>query len=272
MSQVLLTVDIGNSFVKAGFWNGESLLGGAPLRLPTDRDKSPSDWAAQLMSEAAKADLSDVLGRVEAVIIASVVPQITPVWHELSERLWSIVPLVVTSQTNTGLQSHYQTQATLGADRWVNAFAAHALLSPSEADTAAAIVVDFGTATKWEAVAPGGIYLGGAIAPGVGTGRDALLSRAALLSGVSLDVPPPVPVIGNSTQAALQAGILRGGAGMTDQMVDAMMREMNVSPATCRVWATGGLAPLIAPHCQTQLTVSPHLTLNGLRLLYGRLG
>lgn len=261
----LLTVDIGNSLVKAGFWDGATLLTGQPLRFPADRTKSAGDWAAQIADETETAGLP----AVNAIIMASVVPTLTPVWIEMSERLWGTAPLVVTSQTDTGLTSRYQTQATLGADRWVNAFAAHALLGPPNKN-AASIVVDFGTATKWEAVAPGGVYLGGAIAPGVATGRDALFSRAALLSGVPLDLAPPIPVIGTNTQAALQAGILRGAAGMTDQIIGGMMGEMNAAPPNCCVFATGGLAPLIAPHCQTVLLVVPHLTLNGLRLLYAR--
>ncbi len=266
---MLLTVDIGNSFVKAGLWDGETLLGDAPLRLPTVREKTANEYADELFAAAREAGLSDALSRVRAAVLASVVPQLTQVWTEIGKRFCDENTLVVTSQTDTGLQTRYQTQATLGTDRWVNAFAAYALLGANEANKAA-IVVDFGTATKWEAVAPSGVYLGGAIAPGVGTSRDALFSRAAQLSTIPLDLPAPVPVIGNSTQTALQAGILRGAAGTNDQIIAAMQNEMGVSSDDCRVWATGGLAPLVVPHCQTPMTAAPHLTLAGLRLLHDR--
>ena len=267
----LLTIDIGNSFVKAGIWRRETLIGGQPLRLPTHPEGAPGTLAERLrraVREDREAELGDALKSVEAVVIASVVPALTPLWAAFAREQTGNAPLVVTAQTDTGIKSRYQTQATLGADRWVNAFAAHALLGPDTKSERACIVVDFGTATKWEAVAPGGLYLGGAIAPGVGTGRDALFARAAQLSGVPLALAPPVPVIGSNTEAALQAGILRGNAAQSDGIIASMMQEMNVSPANCVVWATGGLAGLIIPHCQMDILHAPHLTLDGLRLLH----
>ena len=268
---MLLTVDIGNSFIKAGLWRGSALAGDAPLRLPTNHVQTdPALWQNALTNAAQTANLSRDLAEVNAVVIASVVPALTPVWAEIARQLTGDAPLLISAQTDTGLQSAYQTQADLGADRWVNAFAAHAELPPDEKNTTACVVVDFGTATKWEAVSPGGVYLGGAIAPGVGTSRDALFARAAQLFGVPLKIPAPVPAIGTNTEAALQAGILRGNAAQSDGIIASMMREMNVAPPLCRVWATGGFADIIAPHCQTKMHRAPHLTLNGLRLLHER--
>jgi type III pantothenate kinase len=203
------------------------------------------------------------LGVIDAVAMAYVVPPVGDALRDLARRHLDVEPLVVTAASDTGLRIRYDPPAAVGADRIVNAVAAHVLFGGPE--RVACVVVDYGTATTLDAVSADGVYLGGALMPGIGISLDALFGQAALLSRVEL-VPPPA-AIGANTADALRSGILLGYAAQTDGMVARFRRELG--PDT-RVIATGGIAPLIAPHTTTIEVVDPNLTLTGLRLLHER--
>jgi type III pantothenate kinase len=176
---------------------------------------------------------------------------------EMCRKYFKLEPLVVTSETRTGITFKYDNPREIGADRIVNAAAAYKLFGGP------LIIVDFGTATTFCAVTKTGEYLGGAITPGVKISAEALYQRAAKLPRVEL--VRPRTVIGRDTVSAMQAGILFGYAGLVDGIVDRMKNELG---ADAKVVATGGLAELVAPETKTITEVRPDLTLQGLLLLY----
>jgi type III pantothenate kinase len=195
--------------------------------------------------------------QIDGVIISTVVPPLLPVMAEMSRKYFRMEPLVVTHELKTGITIRYDNPKEIGADRIVNAAAAYRLYGGP------IIIVDFGTATTFCAVTKSGEYLGGAIAPGVKISAEALFQRAAKLPRVEL--VKPRSVIGSDTISAMQAGILYGYAGLVDGIVERMKKEL--SPEA-KVVATGGLAELVAPETRSIKEVKPHLTLEGLRLLF----
>jgi type III pantothenate kinase len=176
---------------------------------------------------------------------------------EMCRKYFKREPLVVTSETRTGITLKYDNPREIGADRIVNAAAAYKLFGGP------LIIVDFGTATTFCAVTKNGEYLGGAITPGVKISAEALFQRAAKLPRVEL--VRPRTVIGRDTVSAMQAGILFGYAGLVDGIVDRMKNELG---ADAKVVATGGLAELVAPETKTITDIRQDLTLQGLKLLY----
>lgn len=252
---MLLAVDVGNTNVVAGVFSGERLL--ASWRFATTGDRSPDEYGVLLTSifELDGLDREAVTG----VVISSVVPPVEDAITRAICRYWRVRPLIVSPQMDTDMAVRYDPRHALGPDRFANAVAAlHVYGAP-------AIVVDFGTATKFEAISPDGAYVGGAIAPGIGIAADALFSRAARLRPVPL-VAPPSP-IGHDTTTSLQSGILLGYAGLVDGIVE---RFRQILGAETPVIATGGLAQKVAPQTNTVQHVDPELTLVGLRLLYQR--
>jgi type III pantothenate kinase len=195
--------------------------------------------------------------QIKGVIISTVVPPLLPVMIEMSRKYFKIEPLVVTHETKTGITIKYDNPKEVGADRIVNAAAAYKRYGGP------LIIVDFGTATTFCAVSKNGEYLGGAISPGVRISAEALFQRASKLPRVEL--AKPAKVIGSDTVSAMQAGIIFGYAGLVDGIVERMKREL---AADARVVATGGLAELVSQETKTIQEVKPHLTLEGLRLLY----
>jgi type III pantothenate kinase len=263
---MLLALDIGNTNITGGLFDGEAVV--AEFRLRADATRPADEYAAQIAG-LLHLQAGSVFAEVEAVALASVAPALTGLLTEVTRRYIRREPFVVRAgETDTGLTLAYDPPDALGADRLVNAFAAHQMYAARQGENraAACIVVDYGTATKLEAVSGDGVYLGGVILPGAGISMDALFAHAALLRRVELTPPPAA--IGANTADALRSGILYGYAAQTDGLVYRFRREMNVSDA--RVVATGGLAPLIAPHAATVEIVDTRLTLTGLRLLYER--
>lgn len=250
---MLLAIDIGNTNTKMSVYAGAEPL--AHWRVATSRERTADEYAVTLavLMQTRGLDPRDL----DAVAICSVVPPALLPIVTMVRRDLGIEPLVLGPETDTGMPVAYENPRELGADRIANAVAARAEYGTP------VIVVDLGTATKWEVVSSDGVYLGGAIAPGVAISLDALFHRAARLSRVEL--VPPESAIGRSTADALRAGVLYGFAGQIDALVDRIQAELD-RPA--RVVATGGLAELIAPGSRRIEEVDPHLTLKGLRLIY----
>jgi type III pantothenate kinase len=252
---MLLVIDAGNSNLTLGVFNGSELL--AQWRLLTDRDKTARQYGLEIkeLFESENVEVKNI----EGISIASVVPQLDDALAEIAANDFGVKPLFVDHTTNTGLKILYDTPSELGADRIVDASAALARYgSPC-------IVVDFGTATTFNAVNEAHEYLGGVIAPGLQISAEALFSRAAKLPRV--EIKRPQKVIGTSTRGAIQSGLYHGHIGLVDGVLEKMMIEMGSRP---RVIATGGLAPVIASATEFIETIDETLTLDGLRLIYER--
>jgi len=250
---MLLAIDIGNTNIVWGVFDGDRLV--ADWRINTDHAKTTDEYAILLL------DLLRVEGispeRVDGVIVSSVVPPLTPLFEELAEAYFHRLPLNVSAELETGLTLKYGNPHEVGSDRIVNAAAAYRRYGGP------IIVVDFGTATTFCAVTADGEYLGGAIAPGLRISAEALYTRTAKLPKIEL--ARPKSAIGRDTVTSMQAGLIFGYAGLVDELVRRIQQELG---RDCFVLATGGLAGLIAPEAHSIREVRPHLTLEGLALLY----
>jgi type III pantothenate kinase len=196
---------------------------------------------------------------VTAAIVSTVVPEVLFPIEELCKRYFKVAPLVVGPGIKTGMPILYENPREVGADRIVNAVAAY------ERYHGACIVVDFGTATTFDAITPRGEYLGGVIAPGIQISADALYHHAAKLPRV--DIARPRAVIGKNTVASMQAGLVFGYVGLCDEIVSRMKKELDPD---ARVVGTGGLAPLIAKESRTIEATDEMLTMHGLRIVFER--
>ena len=252
---MLLVIDAGNTNITLGVFEGEDLI--AQWRMVTDHDKGGDEYASDLRNLFESSDVD--LARIEAVVIASVVPPLDQTFQRIVQECFQLTPLFVNHTVDTGLNILYEAPADVGADRIVDAVAAFTKYG------APCIVVDFGTATTFNAVSAAGEYLGGVIAPGLMISAEALFLRAAKLPRV--EIKRPEKVIGSSTVGAMQSGLYHGYAGLVDGVLEKMIAEMNTRP---RVIATGGLAPVIANASRFIEKVDSTLTLDGLRLVYER--
>jgi type III pantothenate kinase len=193
---------------------------------------------------------------VDEAIMGSVVPSLAPVFQDVCRRYFSVTPLVVDLGVKTGVRIMYDSPRDVGADRVIDAVAAIKLYGPP------LIVVDFGTATVFDAISKDGDYLGGAIAPGIGISMEALFERTAKLPRIELERPKSA--IGKTTVAAIQSGIVFGYVGLIEGIVARMKEELE---GDVKVIATGGLAPLIARETPVIQAVNLDLTLIGLHLI-----
>ena len=251
---MLLAIDIGNTNVHFGLHTGTDWC--CTWRARTVHNKMSDEYAVLLRNffEEHGFEFADV----EAVAMASVVPNLTPTFIEMADRYLKRPPLTVEPGVKTGVQILVDNPHEVGPDRVVNAAAVRELYGGP------AVVIDFGTATTYDVIDEEGNYIGGAIAPGIGLAHDALVSRTARLIKVEL-VPPPSS-IGRSTVQAMQCGLFLGYVAMIEGLVARLKTDMQTPDA--KVIATGGLAPLFAEHTTVIELIAPNLTLEGLRIVW----
>ncbi|MDP9237437.1 MAG: type III pantothenate kinase [Chloroflexota bacterium] len=251
---MLIAFDVGNTNVTIGVFDGAAIR--ATWRLATDNERLADEYAVMMLGLLHAEDIA-----VESItegVMASVVPDLAPIFEQLCTRYFGIEPLVVATGTRTGVRILYDNPRDVGADRIVDVVAALHLYGPPPL-----IIVDFGTATVFDAVSAEGEYLGGALAPGIGIASEALFERAAKLYRVELE--RPTSAIGKNTVAAIQSGTLFGYVGLIEGMVVRFKKELG---GNARVIATGGWAERLARETQVFDAVDQNLTLTGLRLIH----
>jgi type III pantothenate kinase len=256
---MLLAVDIGNTNIVLGIFEGEDLT--QSWRLATMQDRT-ADELRVLVGRLFEERHLDMTG-VSGVVLASVVPPLTSTVTEMARGAFGRDTLAIDA-TNVGLPIEYQAPGDVGADRLVNAVAA---LDEFGGGARPIIVVDFGTATTFDVISAEGTYIGGVICPGVEISADALFERAARLPRV--DIGRPEQLIGTSTVGSMRSGLFFGYVAMVEGIVSRLCAELGGrEPAVCV--ATGGLASTIAGETGSIDHVSPNLTLHGLRLAWNR--
>lgn len=254
---MILVVDVGNTNIVIGLYKNNKLV--VDWRLSTDLKRTADEFGIQTMQLFITKGIS--AKDVEGVIISSVVPSIMYSLEHMIKKYFSLEPVIVGPGVKTGINIKYDNPKEVGADRIVNAVAAHENYKRS------VIIIDFGTATTYCAVRENGDYLGGAICPGIKISADALYEKAAKLPRVELIKPENV--ICRNTIASMQAGIIYGYIGQVDYIVSKMKREIiQLGEKEPIVIATGGLANLIFEESQTIDKVDTTLTLDGLKIIY----
>ncbi|HIY26528.1 MAG TPA: type III pantothenate kinase [Candidatus Acutalibacter pullistercoris] len=252
---MLLALDVGNTNVTIGVYDREELL--FVSRMATDSARMEDQYAIELL---------DILGlhkvdreAITGAVLSSVVPKLTEYISAAVKRIFGFRPLVVSYESLEGLKISIRHPETTGPDLIAGYVAAKELYG------CPCIVIDMGTATTITVIDKEGALLGGGIVPGVGISLDALTSRAALLSSISLDTP--AHVIGRDTVECLQSGMVYGTASMLDGFCDRIEEELGYP---CRVVATGGLAGQVVRCCRRKVELSDTLLLDGLKLIYDR--
>jgi type III pantothenate kinase len=258
---MLLAIDVGNTNIVLGVFDGARLA--QSWRLATLRERTADEVGILVTHLFANKAIS--IERVTGIILSSVVPPLTRTMEEMGERYFGHTPLTVDPGTNTGMPVLYTPASDVGADRVVNGVAAYEAYG--RATQSPVIVVDFGTATTFDAISSAGEYLGGVICPGIGISADALFQRAARLPRV--DVRKPPAVIGDTTVTSMQSGLFFGYVSMVDGIVTRMRAELDRGKRSACV-ATGGMADIIASDTTVIERVDPDLTLHGLRLIWER--
>jgi type III pantothenate kinase len=264
---MLLVIDVGNTNTVLGVYQLDSAgfvtqANAQPkmiahLRVATIKTHTVDEYGVLFRNLFAigEIDAADVRG----IVISSVVPSMDSTLREVCERYFHLKPLFVEPGVKTGMPVHYDNPAEVGADRIVNGVAAF------EKYGGPCVVVDFGTATTFDAVSKKGEYLGGVICPGIGISAQALFEHTARLPLV--DIRQPARVIGTNTVASIQSGLFFGYLGLVDGIIERLLQQLG---AEAKVIATGGLARLIGDQSKYIKTVDDLLTLDGLRIIWDR--
>lgn len=252
---MLLAIDVGNTNTVLGVFDGGKLRDS--FRVQTEKDRTGDEYGLQIKALFDFAGLR--MADVSDVIVSSVVPPMVFPLEQMAKRFFRCKPLFVGPGVKTGMPVLYDNPREVGADRIVNAVAAY------EKWPQGLVIVDFGTATTFDAVTPKGEYMGGAIAPGVLISMEALFQRASKLPRVAFERPEKI--VGRNTVASMQSGIVYGYVGLVDGIC-ARMKDELAFPV--KVIATGGLSPLIGSISRQIEIVDDQLTLDGLRIIHQR--
>ncbi len=250
---MLLTIDLGNTNLTIGLYQGETLM--HHWRLATDQTRMPDEYGLQLLGLLTNA--GQTIADLSGVCLASVVPPLTGRIVQACREYLKQEPLVVDTGVKTGIRIRYEDPKAVGADRVADAVAVLQLYGGP------ACIIDFGTATTFNALTKEGDYLGGAITAGINLAAEALFSHAAKLPRIDLQRPPSV--IGRNTTHAMQSGLIFGYVAMVEGMVERFRKELGPQMKTI---ATGGLADLVAKETAVIQIHAPWLTLDGLRLIW----
>jgi len=250
---MLLTIDIGNTNITLGLYRDQELV--VAWRLATDHERMQDEYGLQMLGLLRHAGFGPE--DVHGVALASVVPPLTGIFLQACDNYIGQKVLVVDAGVKTGVCIRYEDPKAVGADRVVDAAAVQHLYGGP------ACVVDFGTATTFDAISAEGDYLGGAIAPGIGIAAEALFHRTAKLPRVELAHPPSA--IGRNTVHSMQSGLLFGYVGLVEGMVARFRAELGPE---MKVIGTGGLAEIIAAETEVIQILAPWLTLEGLRIIW----
>ncbi len=250
---MLLAIDIGNTNITLGVYQADQLI--AHWRLATDHERMPDEFGILFIDLLHHHNLD--VSQIDGICLASVVPPLTGKVSEACRDYIHQSPLVVDAGVKTGVRIRYDDPRAVGADRIVDAAAVQKLYGGP------ACVVDFGTATTFDAIAENGDYLGGAIAPGIGIAAEALFMRTAKLPRVDLQRPPNI--IGKNTVQAIQSGLVFGYVSLVEGMVKRFRAELGEK---MKVIATGGLAEVIARETSVLEIIAPWLTLDGLNIIW----
>jgi len=250
---MLLAIDVGNTNVTLGIYQADEL--GPRWRLATIHERTPDEYGLQLLGLLEHVAIEPA--NLSGICVASVVPPLTVAIQQACRQYLDREPLVVGAGVKTGIRVRYEYPQAVGADRIVDTVAVKHLYGGP------ACVVDFGTATTFEAISVEGDYLGGAIAPGLGIAAEALYLRTAKLPRVELQRPPAA--IGRNTVHAMQSGLIFGYVGLVEGMIERFRAELGEAT---KVIATGGLAEAVAQETGAIQIVNPWLTLEGLRFIW----
>ncbi len=252
---MLLVVDIGNTTIAIGLYEGNELY--KSWKIKTDREKTSDEYGAIFLNLFQVSGIR--FGEIGGAIISSVVPPLTPVFQDACVDFFRVEPLIVGPGLKTGVPILYENPQEVGADRVVAAAAAF------EKYGGPVIIVDFGTATTFDAVSEKGEYLGGAIAPGIQISAEALYLKTARLPRI--EIRKPKAAIGKTTVSSMQAGLYFGYVGLVSNIIQEIRNEIG---SETRVIATGGFGSRISPEIPAILTYDADLVLSGLKIIYDR--
>ncbi len=252
---MILTIDIGNSNIMLGGFADDELS--FVVSISTETQKTSDEYASKILGVLALYGVDR--NNINGAIISSVVPPLNSVIRDAVKLIWGINSLMVGPGIKTGINIHCDTPSSVGADLICACVAAHSIYgSPS-------LIVDMGTATKMTVVNEKGAFIGVSIMPGVLMGLNSLSEDTAQLPKVELEAPRNV--IGKNTSDSMRSGIIYGNASMVDGMIDRINGEFG---SDLPVYATGGLAPMIVPHCKHDIKIDEYLVLKGLNVLYNK--
>ena len=251
---MLLVIDVGNTNITLGVFRGEELLG--TFRMTTKLPRTSDEYGIMLKELVERQGILST--DIDAVIIASVVPDIMHSLGSAMIKYFGIKPVVVSAGIKTGIRIMTENPKQVGADRIVDAVAAYALYGGP------VIVIDFGTATTYDIVGPNATFEGAVIAPGIRTSAQAMWGQAAMLPAI--EIKKPDTIMAKETVSSMQAGIVFGQIGQVEYIVDRIRKESGYTDA--KVVASGGLGNIIAKETDAIDIYDPQLTLKGLRIIY----